>query len=67
MCQGGVWTGSDKSFAGFGKGIPNILLIIGEFGRGDMLEQTVQNLARTRKSQKCSQRSQEAPRASQKL
>ena len=46
MCQGGVWTGSYKGFAGFGKGVPHILLIRGEFGRGDMLDQKVQNLAR---------------------
>ena len=45
-CQGGVWTGSYKGFAGFGKGVLHILLIRGEFGRGDMLDQKVQNLAR---------------------
>ena len=36
MCQGGVWTGAYEGFAGFGKGGPHILLIGGEFGRGDM-------------------------------
>ena len=34
MCQGGVWTCSYKGFADFGKGVPHILLIKGEFGRG---------------------------------
>ena len=34
MCQGRVWTGSYKGFAGFGKGGRHILLIGGEFGRG---------------------------------
>ena len=39
MCQGVVWTCSYKGFAGFGKGAHHILLIMGEFGRGAMLDE----------------------------
>ena len=63
--QGGVWTGSYKGFAGSGKGLSHILLLAGKFWRG-IPDQQAQNLAQTRKSQKCSQRSQEAPGPSKK-
>ena len=64
--QGGVWAGAYKGFACLGKGVSHILLLTGKFWRG-IPDQTVWNLARTRKSQKWSQRSQEDPRPSQKI